>query len=153
MPEQTHTYSVTVTWHGETDRRSSYSRDHVIAVDGKVDLAASSGMAKLANHQLHNPEDLLVASLSSCHMLWYLALCAKAGVVVTNYVDTASGEMAEARDGSGRFTSVVLRPVITLAAGSDEAVANALHHEAHEKCFVAQSVNFPVSVDATYRIA
>ena len=153
MPGPIHTFAATTVWRGETTQRGSYSRDHVIEMNGKPDLAVSSGTAKLANHALHNPEDLLVGALASCHMLWYLALCAQAGVTVTEYLGHTEGEMEETADGGGHFTRVVLRPVITLAAGSDEALADVQHHEAHELCFIAQSVNFPITVEATYRFA
>jgi organic hydroperoxide reductase OsmC/OhrA len=91
-----------------------------------------------------NPEELLLAALSSCHQLAYLHLCAVAGVVVTDYVDQAEGWMAETPDGAGQFTRVLLRPKVTVTAGSDQAKALELHHEAHEVCFIARSVNFPV---------
>jgi organic hydroperoxide reductase OsmC/OhrA len=94
-----------------------------------------------------NPEELLLAALSSCHQLAYLHLCAVAGVVVVDYVDYAEGTMAETPDGAGQFTHVLLRPKVTIAAGSDAAKALALHHEAHEKCFIARSVNFPVECE------
>jgi organic hydroperoxide reductase OsmC/OhrA len=87
---------------------------------------------------------LLVAALSSCHQLSYLHQCADAGIVVTEYVDYAEGVMEETPDGSAQFTRVVLRPKVTVAPGSDVAKAKELHHEAHAKCFIARSVNFPV---------
>src|SRR5262249_17274126 len=92
----------------------------------------------------YNPEDLLVASLSTCHMLWYLHLCAGARVVVTEYTDDAMGRMSERSDGSGRFTEVVLRPRVTIEDGGNVALAIKLHTRAHEMCFIANSVNFPV---------
>jgi organic hydroperoxide reductase OsmC/OhrA len=153
MTGHTHTYAATITWSGETSRRGNHSRNHEIVVEGKPPIAGSSDPAFRGDPARYNPEDLLVASLSACHMLWYLSLCGKAGVVITGYVDRAEGTMSEAGDGSGRFTSVVLRPEITLAAGSDQAIADAQHHDAHAKCFIAQSVNFPVTVEPTYRNA
>ena len=86
----------------------------------------------------------MVASISACQQLWYLHLCAVAGVVVIDYVDHAEGIMEESEDGSGRFTKVILRPEVTITAGSDSARAVELHKDAHEKCFIASSVNFPV---------
>jgi organic hydroperoxide reductase OsmC/OhrA len=91
-------------------------------------------------------EELLVAALSSCHMLSYLHLCAINQVIVEDYRDAAAGIMEEREDGSGHFIRALLRPQVTIAAGSDQAKAKALHHEAHEKCFIANSVNFPVEV-------
>ncbi|PSN11525.1 peroxiredoxin, partial [filamentous cyanobacterium CCP5] len=100
----------------------------------------------------YNPEELLVASLSSCHMLWYLHLCAEAKVVVTGYVDYPIGTMIETEDGSGRFSKVLLRPVVTLAPQSDAELANQIHGQAHQKCFVANSVNFPVPCEPTIQL-
>lgn len=154
MARHAHRYQVTTTWTGNTGTGTSdtsgYSRDHTIAIDGKPDLAGSSDPAFQGDPARHNPEDLLVASLSACHMLWYLSLAARAGIVVTAYVDHADGEIETERTGGGRFTSVVLHPVITFAEGTDIAAADAIHHDAHEKCFIAQSVNFPVTVKAEY---
>ena len=143
-----HRYETTVTWTGNlgsgTSNYRAYSRDHEIAFDGKPVIAGSSDPAFRGDPTRHNPEDMLVASLSTCHMLWYLHLCAVAGVVVTRYVDHAEGVMTEEADGAGQFANVVLQPEIALAPGADEARAAALHHEAHAKCFIARSVNFPV---------
>lgn len=148
MPQQ-HEYAATVTWTGNTgDGTSSYerfSRDHVVEVEGKPQLLASSDPAFRGDPTRMNPEDLLVASLAECHMLWYLGLCSASGVVVTSYQDTARGVMVEQRDGSGRFTEVVLRPRITVAEASMLPKAEKLHAQAHRKCFIANSVNFPVS--------
>ncbi|MCF8200022.1 MAG: OsmC family protein, partial [Sulfuritalea sp.] len=100
-----------------------------------------------------NPEEMLVASLSSCHMLWYLHLCAQAKITVLAYHDDAQGTMVEGADGGGHFSQVTLRPVATLAAGSDEVAAKALHEQAHHLCFIANSVNFPVAIEPTVRLA
>lgn len=154
MPNAMHVYHTTTTWTGDlgsgTSHHTEYSRDYQIAVDGKPDIAGSSDPSFRGDPGRHNPEDLLVASLSACHMLWFLALAAKAKIIVTGYVDQAEGVMEEAHDGGGHFTSVVLRPEITLAPGTDQAAADELHHKAHELCFISQSVNFPVTIDATY---
>ncbi|MEJ7837983.1 MAG: OsmC family protein [Thermomicrobiales bacterium] len=155
MAVATHTYHVTTTWTGNsgsgTSGQAGYSRDHSIEIDGKPALEGSSDPAFLGDPARHNPEDLLVASLSACHMLWFLSLAARARVIVTAYVDRAEGMMETDRGGGGRFTKVVLRPLITLEAGTDVSVADALHHDAHEKCFISQSVNFPVTIEAEYR--
>ena len=100
----------------------------------------------------YNPEELLVAALSSCHMLAYLHLCAVLGIIVEDYKDEAEGVMAESADGSGRFTSAVLHPVIAISGG-DPNVARELHDEAHRMCFIANSVNFPVRHEATITVA
>jgi len=139
---------VTVTWTGNTGTGTSgyrdYARAHEISAEGKPAIAASSDPVFRGDRARWNPEELLVAALSGCHQLSYLHLCAVAGIVVTEYVDHAEGWMEETPDGSAQFTRVVLRPKVTLAAGSDAAKAKELHHEAHEKCFIARSVNFPV---------
>ncbi len=94
-----------------------------------------------------NPEELLVAALSSCHQLAYLHLCADAGIVVVGYLDRAEGIMAETPDGAGQFTRVVLRPKVMVAAGSSVETARELHRQAHAMCFIARSVNFPVECE------
>jgi organic hydroperoxide reductase OsmC/OhrA len=150
--EKTHTYAVNVQWSaagGEgTKSYRSYRRDHTIVVEGKPEILASSDPAFRGNPVRHNPEELLVASLSSCHMLWYLHLCATNGIVVLDYRDRATGTMREDSDGSGRFVGVELRPEVTVELGSDRARALELHEEAHRLCFIARSVNFPVDVAA-----
>ena len=142
-----HRYRVEVEWTGNrgsgTDGYRNYGREHVIRIGGKPDLAGSSDPAFRGDAARHNPEDLLVAALSACHMLSYLHRAAVAGVVVTAYTDAAEGTMVTAGEG-GRFAEVVLRPVVTLRAGSDPARALAAHADAHHACFIAGSVNFPV---------
>ncbi|MEP7184989.1 MAG: OsmC family protein [Rhodanobacter sp.] len=144
---QQHHYQVDVAWTGNRGTGTSgyrdYGRDHVIRIVGKPDLAGSSDPTFRGDATRHNPEDMLVAALSSCHMLAYLHLATVAGVVVTAYADAAEGLM-ETAGNSGHFIEVVLRPVITIGAGSDQAAAAALHDDAHHACFIANSVNFPV---------
>lgn len=151
----THRYAVTIEWTGNTGAGTAgyraYSRSHDIAAPGKPVILGSSDPAFRGDPARWNPEELLVAAVAACHKLWYLHLCAVAGVVVTAYVDHAEGEMDEASDGSGRFTRVTLKPEVTIASSSDRATAKALHAEAHAKCFVANSVNFPVACDARVR--
>lgn len=148
-----HHYEVRMTWTGNdgegTRDYRSYRRDHIVSAAGKPEIPGSSDPAFRGDAQRYNPEELLVASLSSCHMLWYLHLCAARGVVVLAYEDTPRGVMDERPDGAGAFVDVELRPHVTIAPGSDAKTAEALHHEAHEKCFIANSVNFPVRVSAT----
>jgi organic hydroperoxide reductase OsmC/OhrA len=152
-----HRYSVTVTWRGNrgsgTSSYGAYAREHEIAADGKPAIAGSSDPLFRGDRTRWNPEELLVASLSACHQLWYLHLAADAGIVVTDYVDQAEGVMAERADGAGCFTAVVLRPIVTIAAGSDVARARELHHTAHEKCFIANSVDFPVTCEPSIVVA
>jgi organic hydroperoxide reductase OsmC/OhrA len=152
-----HRYSVTVTWRGNrgtgTSNYRSYARDHEIAADAKPAINGSADPQFHGDRTRWNPEELLVAALSSCHQLWYLHLAAAAGIVVTDYVDHAEGVMDEDADGSGRFVRVVLHPAVTVAAGSDVTRAAALHHTAHEKCFIANSVNFPVVCEPSIVVA
>ncbi|MDQ3389432.1 MAG: OsmC family protein [Gemmatimonadota bacterium] len=151
-----HKYTTQVEWTGNLGRGTggyrTYSRDHIISVAGKPDIAGSADPAFRGDPAHYNPEELLVASLSACHMLWYLHLCAEAGVVVREYSDRAEGMMAEASDGGGRFEEVVLRPVVLLEQGNDSAMAERLHARAHSQCFIAGSVNFTVRCEAVIRI-
>lgn len=151
-----HSYPVQLTWTGNkgegTSSYRSYERSHVIAVPGKPPIPGSSDPAFRGDRTRYNPEELLVASLSSCHMLWYLHLCAEAGVVVTRYSDDAVGTMIETPDGGGRFTDVLLRPTVAIVPGGDVERALQLHHRAHELCFIANSVNFPVRCEGRVEI-
>ncbi len=158
MPhDKQHTYATRTEWTGNQGRGTAdyraYSRQHVISAPGKPDVPGSSDPAFRGDASRWNPEDLLVASLSSCHMLWYLHLCAQAQIVVLAYRDDALGTMVEEADGGGRFSGAVLRPVATLAACADAARATALHEEAHRLCFIANSVNFPVAIEPTVLVA
>jgi organic hydroperoxide reductase OsmC/OhrA len=116
----------------------------VVRAPGKPDLAGSSAPEFRGDAARWNPEELLVAALSQCHMLWYLHLCAESGVEVTGYQDEPLGTMEEAADGSGRFLEVVLRPRVTVAERGMFEAAGVAHAGAHGKCFIANSVNFPV---------
>ena len=143
-----HSYQVTVRWTGNTGPGTTsyreYGREHDIVSDGKPTLLGSADPAFRGTPDRWNPEELLVAALSECHMLTYLALCSLAGVVVIDYVDAASGVMREERGDSGRFAEVVLRPEVVVADPGMRDKARELHGPAHEKCFIANSVNFPV---------
>ncbi len=153
MADMRHHYAVTVTWTGNmgvgTKTYRGYERSHDIAADGKPVIAASSDPAFRGDGTRWNPEELLVAALSACHKLWYLGLCAQADIVVTAYEDAAEGVMAEEAGGAGQFVSVTLRPRVTISASSDETKAIDLHHQAHAMCFIARSVNFPVTNEPT----
>ncbi len=155
--ERTHSYQTHVEWTGNLGQGTAdyraYSRDHVVSAPGRPELAGSSDPAFRGDATRYNPEDLLVASLSSCHMLWYLHLCSAAGIVVLAYRDEAAGTMVEDEGGGGRFTAAVLRPAVTLAPGTDVTRALALHEEAHRLCFIANSVNFPVSIEPRVELA
>ncbi|HEY0436112.1 MAG TPA: OsmC family protein [Phenylobacterium sp.] len=156
MAEQHHHYAVTVTWTGNTGsgtaKFGAYEHRYDIAAPGKPTIAGSSDPAFRGFAECWNPEDLLVASLTACHKLWYLYLCSQAGVVVTDYVDRAEGTMVGGIERGGRFTSVTLRPEVTITPGSDPDVARRLHAEAHAKCFIANSMNFPVENDPVIKV-
>lgn len=127
-----------------TSHYTAYTRDHEISSVGRTPIPGSSDPAFRGDPSRYNPEDMLVSSLSSCHMLWYLHLCAEAGILVTDYYDEASGIMVETPDGGGRFKEVILNPVVTVAANSMLKKAEELHQKASKLCFIANSVNFPV---------
>jgi organic hydroperoxide reductase OsmC/OhrA len=149
-----HSYTVTTTWTGNTGTGTSgyrdYARCHEISSTEKPSIPGSSDPAFRGDRTRWNPEELLVASLSACHKLWYLHLCAEAGVVVEKYADEAVGVMEESADGGGQFVEVILRPRVELASGSDQAKARSLHHDAHARCFIARSVNFPVKCEPIF---
>jgi organic hydroperoxide reductase OsmC/OhrA len=143
-----HRYTVSLEWTGNegngTSSYRAYGRSYRLSAEGKADILGSSDPHFRGDPSRWNPEELLVAALSSCHKLWYLHLCAVNGIVVTAYEDEAHGLMEEQPGGSGQFSSVVLRPRVTIAAGDAEK-ARTLHHDAHAACFIARSVNFPVT--------
>lgn len=146
MPE--HSYQTVLKWTGNkgkgTESYHGYDRAYEIEVDGKPAIFGSADPAFRGDKTKYNPEELLIASLSSCHLLWYLHLCADAGVIVLDYQDKAKGTIKETKDGSGKFTEVILHPEVTITAESSLEIATQLHHKAHQFCFIANSVNFPV---------
>ena len=143
-----HTYQATITWTGNqgtgTSEYKTYSRNHIISAAGKKDIEGSSDPSFRGDKSRYSPEDLLLNSISACHMLWYLHLCSVNGVIVTAYEDHATASMAEEKDGSGQFTEATLNPNVTVEHESMLSKANALHHEANKLCFIARSVKFPV---------
>lgn len=147
---QQHQYAVSVAWTGNdgagTQSYRSYRRDHEISAPGKPPIPGSSDPLFRGDPARYNPEELLVGSLSGCHMLWYLHLCAIHGIVVLEYSDRACGTLQEESDGGGAFVRVVLKPRVTLAPGGDRDQALALHQSAHQLCFIARSVAFTVEV-------
>jgi organic hydroperoxide reductase OsmC/OhrA len=151
-----HHYDVSVEWTGNlgtgTDSYHTYSRSHVTHAPGKPDIDGSADAVFRGDTRRWAPEDLLIAAVSACHMLWYLHLAADAGVVITDYVDRAHGVLAEETDGGGQMVDVVLRPLVTVADPSMVEPAGALHSAANAKCFIARSLNFPVRHEPQTRV-
>lgn len=148
-----HHYQTTIIWQGNlgqgTKSYTSYGRDFVIQADNKAEILASADPAFRGDKHKWNPEELLLASISSCHQLWYLHLCAVNDIIVEDYQDTATAVMNEGDDDTaGHFVSVSLNPVVTIRKG-DEKLALELHKQAHRYCFIANSVNFSVEYHAT----
>lgn len=146
MADKIHRYPVLIEWNsaqGSTESYTSYKRDFSILVSGKEMLMGSSDPNFRGNPKLYNPEEMLVASLASCHMLWYLHLCAINHIHLVAYQDAAIGIMEENKQG-GRFQEVTLYPKVVIKKGHDKLLAEKLHEDAHHYCFIANSVNFPV---------
>lgn len=151
MTHHEHRYQLSVTWTGNmgtgTSGYSAYSREHLIRSGTKPDIAGSSDPAFRGDASRWNPEELLVAAASACHKLWYLHLCSDAGIAVLAYEDDAEGTMVD-NPYPGKMTRIVLRPRVTIRSGDDRARAADLHHVAHERCYIANSVNFPIECEA-----
>ena len=143
-----HHYNLTIKWTGNrgegTANYRAYERSHIILSENKADIVGSSDPVFRGDKTKHNPEELLLAALSACHMLFYLHLCADAGITVIDYVDNAKGTMMETMDGGGQFTEVVLSPVVSVTDVSMIDKANTLHKKAGKLCFIANSCKFPV---------
>jgi organic hydroperoxide reductase OsmC/OhrA len=156
MAAHEHHYAVKVVWTGNrgtgTSAYTAYGRDHTISAGSKPDIPGSSDPAFRGDASRWNPEDLVVAAASACHKLWYLHLCAEAGVAVMSYEDDATGTMTDGA-GGGRFTGITLRPRVLIRAADDRERAIALHHTAHEKCYVANSLNCPVTCEPEVQFA
>lgn len=155
MNTATHPYTLELEWQGDLGQGTStydgYSRRHVIRIPGKPDLVATADPMFRGDAALHNPEDLLLAALSGCHLLTYLALCARARVSVTSYRDSAAGTLQLTKDGGGHFTEVTLRPQVVVAEARMLEKAHHFHGEVHKYCFIARSVNFPVRCEPEVR--
>ncbi len=145
---KTHSYKAHIEWTGNkgsgTDHYQNYERSHNVKINGKVNLECSSDSPFRGDASKHNPEDFLLVSLSSCHMLWYLHLCADAGVIVCSYEDDPIGVMLQFENGSGKFSLVTLYPKVKVLNESMKQKAIDLHEKSHQYCFIANSVNFPV---------
>lgn len=146
-----HTYTSSLTWTGNTGEGTStyqgYKRDYTIHIDGKSDILGSSDSSFQGDKNRHNPEELFIASLSSCHMLWYLHLCSVNGITVVEYHDQSAGVMIENERGAGRFESVLLKPVVVILESEKKELAMKLHKKANEMCFIANSCDFEVEHD------
>jgi organic hydroperoxide reductase OsmC/OhrA len=151
-----HEYTARISWtgnHGEgTSSYTGYGREYLIAIPGKPDLAGSADPAFRGAAERHNPEDLFLASLSACHMLYYLSLSARKGIRVMAYEDEAQGTLIMQPGGGGRFTGVTLRPAVAVARGGEVEVARQLHEAAHELCFIANSCNVPIAIEPVIRV-
>ena len=149
-----HTYTSRVVWTGNTGEGTAhykaYTRSWDIAVPGKPPIHCSNDPLLGGDPAKMNPEDLLLSALSACHMLWFLHYASENGIIVTGYEDAPMGEGEVTRGGAGRFTSALLRPVITVKEGADLALADTLHHRIKDVCFIARSVSFPVSHQPRY---
>jgi organic hydroperoxide reductase OsmC/OhrA len=143
-----HQYKITTIWQGNkeegTNNVRTYDRSHTIYNNGKPDLHLTTDNAAVGDKSKLNPEDLLVSAISSCHMLSYLYLCAMEGIIVTEYIDQATGVMIENTNGGGQFKTVILNPNIKVKQETMIPKAIELHHKAHEICYIANSVNFEV---------
>lgn len=152
----THSYEIEMTWTGNTgtgtSSRRAYSRNHEVTAAGPAPLLGSSDPAFRGDPTRWSPEQLYLASIAQCHMLWYLDLAARAGVVVTAYEDRPAGVMIEEASGAGQFESVTLHPTVTIAAASDPAAAEELHDRVGDYCFIARSINTPIHHEVTVRI-
>lgn len=164
MHSKSHRYQVQILWTGNTGQGTSsyrgYERSHTILIPNKPPILGSSDPSFRGDRTKYNPEDLFVASLSSCHMLWYLHLCTEASIVVTDYQDNPVGTMVETANGSGHFTEVILNPIVAIANSDPPLLdetnrhrAEQLHETAHQFCFLANSVNFPVRCKPTIHLA
>jgi organic hydroperoxide reductase OsmC/OhrA len=155
--DKLHNYKLTTKWTGNkgtgTTGYADYERSHSIFIDGKPDIHASSDAPFRGDITKPNPEDFLLSAVSSCHMLWYLHLCADAGVVVVDYTDNATGVMVQLPTGGGHFREITLNPLVTVTDASMVARANELHKKANEKCFIANSLNFKVAHNPTCVVA
>ncbi|MBV9644027.1 MAG: OsmC family protein [Verrucomicrobia bacterium] len=151
-----HHYALTTIWTGNTGKGTAgyrdYDRSYEVHIDNKPVMAGSSDPKFRGDPARYNPEDLLLASLSACHMLWYLHLCSEAKIVCTSYRDAAQGEMEISPAGAGRFTKITLHPEVVITSEAGLKTAENLHERAHALCFIANSVNFPIEVSPSMRV-
>ena len=152
-----HSFHAAIRWTGNRGQGNAtyrgYDRTWEVNTEGKPVIQCSNDPMLGGDPTLHNPEDLLVNAVSSCHMLWYLHLAFDAGVLVTGYEDTPEGIGVSDSSGAGQFKKVILRPRITLGPGMDPVKADGVHAKIHDVCFIARSVNFPIEYKAKYVVA
>ncbi len=143
-----HHYKVDIKWTGNSGKGTSnykaYERSHIISVNEKDCIYGSSDPSFRGDRTKYNPEELFIASLSTCHMLWFLHLCSDENIIVIDYADNATGTMQETSDGGGHFTEVTLHPMVVVSDASMIEKANKLHHKANKLCYIANSCNFPI---------
>jgi organic hydroperoxide reductase OsmC/OhrA len=151
-----HHYKLRAVWHGNkgtgTSGLKDYDRSHTITIQGKPELHLTTDNPAVGDKTKLNPEDLLVTAISSCHMLSYLYVCAMEGIIITSYLDHATGIMIEKESGGGSFKEVILNPICEVADESMIAKATELHHKAHEICYIANSVNFEVKCNPICKV-
>lgn len=154
--ERNHEYQSKITWTGNRGSGTldyrAYDRNYKISIEGKQEIEGSSDSAFSGDQSKHNPEDLLLSAVASCHMLWYLHLCSEQGIVVMEYTDNARGVMQEDKNGSGKFTEITLYPEVVITNESKTGLAQALHEEAGKMCFIANSLNFKVGYQPVVKV-
>lgn len=151
-----HNYYLTIKWTGNRGEGTSsykvYDRNYSILAENKVEILDSADAPFLGDITKHNPEDLFLASLSSCHMLWYFHLCADAGIIVVDYIDNATGILVQNSNGSGQFSEVTLNPIVIVTEDFMIEKAIEIHEKAHEFCFIANSVNFKIHINPICKV-
>jgi organic hydroperoxide reductase OsmC/OhrA len=156
VADHEHRYSAELSWTGNngdgTAHYERYGRGYSVRMPGKPDLAGSADAAFRGDATHHSPEDLLLAAIAGCHMLSYLALCARSRICVLAYGDRAEAVMETTPDGGGRFTSATLHPRVVIQDATQRERAQALHDKAHAQCFIASSCNFPIRHEAIVEV-
>lgn len=154
--ERKHQYEAKIVWTGNKGSGTldyrAYDRSYLVKIVGKPDIIGSSASVFNGDKKAHNPEDLLLAAVSSCHMMWYLHLCSEQGIVVLEYTDKATGELQEEKDGAGKFTNITLHPEVVINDKENIEKAKNLHSEANKMCFIANSLNFAVQHDIQVKV-
>jgi len=157
MARDVHEYVARLVWDGNTGMGTAtyavYGRQYRFLVDGKAELEGTADPKFRGDPGKHNPEEHFLAAIAGCHMLSYLALCARQGVTVLAYEDDVRGALKFDGRGGGKFEEVVLHPTVTIAKDDDPELAASLHERAHELCFIAASCSVPIRHEATVRVA